>query len=89
MQAIIVKYRGPTNHNDARWIVSCAAKRMTVPYNYIFNLETNAAIAAQKLAEKLQWKADWRGGQLPNGDWVYVQYKRNSDHDFTSNHEVK
>jgi hypothetical protein len=79
MQAIIVRYHGPTNTKPSRYTASCPQGRVTVPYDYGDKyLERNVA---EMLCRKLQKLADdpgsWPidkmvGGTLPNGDTVFV-----------------
>lgn len=54
--AIVVKYKGPTNHRGSRWIASCCrgsdeTYRITVPFN------AGPINAAEQLLVKYGW--DW------------------------------
>ena len=69
-QAIIVKYRGPTNTRGSRFVASAEAARITKPYDYALNSE---AAAARALAEKYGWAGTWVGGALPSGDYAFVR----------------
>jgi len=73
MQAITVKFLGPTNFSGSRWKATCAAGSVTVPYDYSVNMgEDNARLAADALCKKLGWTWDMLGGQMANGDYVFV-----------------
>jgi hypothetical protein len=71
-QAIRVKYLCPTNHKGARYSASCAAKRITRSRAYGLNAADDAARVAKELATLLKWHGNWAGGQLDNGDYVFV-----------------
>lgn len=73
MQAITVKYLCPTNSRGSRWKATCAAGSITVPYDYAVSMgEDNAKLAAVELCKKLGWTWDMLGGQVANGDYVFV-----------------
>jgi hypothetical protein len=76
MQAIQVRFCGPTNTQGSRYIARCEAARLVHPASYDRNPYDNATTAASKLLVKLGWTTkyygQWVGGQLPNGDWVFV-----------------
>lgn len=73
MQAIITKYRGPTNTRGSRILASCQAKRIVVPYDYELSAEGNHDAAAFQLALSLKWVTAFLspmrlvGGGLPDG----------------------
>ena len=73
MQAIRVKYVGPTNSKGSRWSVSCSGGRMFVPLDNSLRDDgkRNAALA---LAAKLGWpNADTLvSGTLPDGSTAFV-----------------
>ena len=53
MQAIEVKFLGPTNYRGARYKARAEAGTVTLDCDYAKNPEDNAAAAARALAEKL------------------------------------
>lgn len=69
MQAILVKYLGPTNSRPSRYKASCQAGSITISKSYGRN---DAADAALALCTKLGWEGDLIEGGLPNGDAVFV-----------------
>lgn len=76
MQAIVVKFLGPTNTKPSRWSVSCSAKRIIVSKGTFSetNDDNDALGAAEHLCELLGWVHSHgliQGG-LPNGDRVFV-----------------
>lgn len=72
MQAIQVKYLGPTNYRGSRYKASCHAGSITVPTNYALNGHANARAAAQKLVKKVGWNVGLVGGTLESGTHVFV-----------------
>lgn len=76
MQAILVKYLGPTNTRPSRFKASCASGSLTLPMDYAFDCDGNARKAAEALCEKLGWLTPNHGrlisGALPSGDTVFV-----------------
>lgn len=77
MQAIVVKFLGPTNTKPSRWSVSCVAKRIIVSKGAFSetNDSQDARLAAEHLCELLGWERHGRAlieGGLPNGDRVFV-----------------
>ena len=79
MQAIVVKFIGPTNTKPSRWKVGCAAMTITVTKGTRDNNDDkDARMAAEHLRDLLGWTND-KGrygemieGFLPNGDRVFV-----------------
>jgi hypothetical protein len=71
MQAIQVKYLGPTNTKGSRYKATCQAGSLTLAANYSLNYETNCKAAAEALANKLGWHGKWFGGATEK-DMVYV-----------------
>lgn len=71
-QAIQTRYRGPTDYTGSRVIATCAAKRITVPWNHAHNPAENHRSAALALAARLEWAGPWVGGQLADGSYVFV-----------------
>lgn len=69
MQAIIVKYLGPTNTKPSRYKASCAAGSVILSYDYNGNGEDQAAVA---MCTKMGWAGELVKGQIPNGDYVYT-----------------
>jgi hypothetical protein len=76
MQAIQVKFLGPTNTKGSRRKAWCDAGQVTVSTDFALNSEDNARKAAEALRDKLGWNAPhygaWECGSLPNGDYVFV-----------------
>ena len=73
MQAILVKYHGPTNTRGTRLTARAEAGRITLPREYALNVDEDARRVAVALCEKLGWNAESLvGGGLPNGDRVFV-----------------
>lgn len=80
MQAIETRWLGPTNTRGSRIVARCEAGRITVPWDYSANPETNHANAARQLAIKLGWTRSNYGSlyggsipSLPSGFvWVFV-----------------
>jgi hypothetical protein len=74
MQAIQVKYLGPTNSPGSRWLAKASAGRITLPREYDLNGDKDARRVAEALCTKLGWKdADKLVcGGLPDGSFVFV-----------------
>ncbi len=82
MQAITVRFRGPTNHNGARLIARCEAGRLTVGWDYALNHEDNYVQAASALVQKLGWaNREWTHASLPgeNAGYVFVPVFRREE----------
>lgn len=78
-QAIVTRYKGPSNVRGSRIIATADAKRKIYHYDYSLGYEANHDLAAKTLAESLGWLDGWElaGGSLPgNGGNVYVLIKR-------------
>lgn len=73
MQAIVVKYLGPTDTKGARLKATCQGGSVTVAYPYHLTEELMFRLAAQQLQAKMNW-LEYRlvPGALPNGDHVFV-----------------
>lgn len=74
LQAIEVKYLGPTQTRGSRWKATAQAGSLTVPMDYELDHGGNAERAARLLVARLDWD-DWatlHGGALPNGDYVFT-----------------
>lgn len=71
MQAISVKYLGPTNHRGARMVARCEAGSLTMPWDYGVSVERNAVAACEALLAKLGWEGAYYGGLLPGGTWAF------------------
>jgi len=52
MNAISVKYVGPTNSRGSRFIASCYLGKVTVSYDYSLNSVENMLVAAIELCKK-------------------------------------
>ncbi|MNR02097.1 hypothetical protein D3C85_1179370 [compost metagenome] len=75
MQAIAIKYAGPTNTKGARMIASAAAGRQTFSYRYELDSEQNAIEAAKAYAKSKDWSGKMAIGQDAKGDWQAVFIK--------------
>jgi hypothetical protein len=73
MQAIRVKYVGPTDRKGSRWSVACSGGRMLVPLDNSQRDDGKRA-AALALAAKLEWHnaETLVSGTLPDGSTVFV-----------------
>jgi hypothetical protein len=77
MQAIIVKYIGPTNTRGSRLKAYADAGSVTISYPHELNREDGYRKAAEALRTKLGWTGEHYGdlvsGGLPkNGGTVFV-----------------
>lgn len=74
MQAIVVRFVGPSNTKPSRWRVLCATKSILVSKGRFCdtNDDTDARNAAYHLRDLCGWKGDLVEGGLPNGDRVFV-----------------
>ncbi len=77
MQAIRVKFLGPTNNRGSRYKATCDAGSITVSADYSLNYSANHDRAANALIEKLGWKepdykGTWNSRELDNDETVYV-----------------
>ena len=73
MQAIQVKYLGPTDTKGTRYKAKCASGSFTHDYEYEYDSDVNAMRAAKSLLKKLNWFSELEVagfGSLPNGDYV-------------------
>ena len=75
MQAITIKYAGPTNTKDSRMVASAQAGRKSFSYDHALNIEENAIKAAKLYAESKGWKGQMAIGQDAKGDWQAVFIK--------------
>lgn len=76
LQALLVSYKHGGN-GAGYYRVTCAAKKrgVRVPFDWEYTHEQNAAIAAHKVANELNWLtrgSKLLGGQLANGDYVFT-----------------
>lgn len=73
-QAILTRYRGPTNVRGSRILVSCPGGRMRVNYDHAMNSNDNHKAAAYAMALKMGWVGSMVGGTLPGGfmAWVFT-----------------
>ena len=85
MNAIVVKYLGPTNRRGSRMKATDGILTATINYDDALNASKNAENAARSLIQKRGWfpnsprqpnlyGAFWAMGVLPNGDYVYVNH---------------
>lgn len=72
MEAIQTRYLAPTNTLGARIKAWAQAESVTIPYPYGLSGQAVHRAAAQALADKYGWTDRYLGGQLPNGDYVFV-----------------
>lgn len=74
MQAITVKYLGPTNTKGARYKATCAAGSVIVEYDYAVSILENVKAAIDALVVKLDWTwfDQYHIGGLDNGHYVAV-----------------
>ena len=78
MQAIQVKYLGPTNTKGTRYKAKCASGSFTHDFEYDADHTVNAVRAAKGLIEKLEWVGLLEVasfGTLPSGDYVVTLRK--------------
>lgn len=82
MQAIVVKYVGPTNTRGSKMRASAARgiKPINQPYDSALSVEQNAMRAAADLIKQQGWAM----GMLPNGDYVFVMHSEKPYHDHGS-----
>ena len=88
MQAIHVKYFGPTNTKGSRIKAFCERGSITIPYPHELSGLDCYWEAASRLIEKFcdeakkeygtqidknPWNGNWEGGQLPSGDYCFVK----------------
>ena len=71
-QAIITKYLDPTNTRGSRVKAIAAAGSVILEWDNAVSDETNHEHAANALCAKYKWAGEYIGGQLPNGDYVFV-----------------
>ena len=76
MQAIHVRFYGPTNTRGSRYKATCQAGSVSVPSTHSLNPSDNAARAAAALCQKLGWTNEHYGdlieGGLPDGSYVFL-----------------
>lgn len=72
MQAIQTKYLPVTNTKGSRIKATCAAKSITVGWDYGLNVEENHIQAAMLLVVELGWNVELKSGQLKDGSFVHV-----------------
>ena len=81
MQAIVVKYLGPTNHHGSRYKATAQAGSVILEADQRLNEEENARAACDALLYKLEWhkgnglrgfRVKWVSGFLPDGSTVFV-----------------
>jgi hypothetical protein len=71
MQAIQIRYLGPTDTKGSRVKAFCYSGSITIDFNYALDAEGRAIEAGYALIEKLGWKLYIRDyATLPNGDNV-------------------
>ena len=91
MQAIIVKYLGPTNTKGSRLKATCERGSITIPYPHeLSGSDCHRKAVASLIYRFVQedeekygtktfvnpWNKPFSIGQLPNGDYVAVFHER-------------
>lgn len=72
-QAIRVRYKGPTDHQGARYVVDAdSGVRKIYPQDYTKDPTDNAIEAARKYAAHMGWAGSWIRGATPDG-WIFVR----------------
>lgn len=71
-QAIQVRYFPATNHRGARLKATAPAGSTFFSYDYGLNAADNAQLVATQYAHSKGWTGELAGGQLANGDYVFV-----------------
>lgn len=67
-QAIVTKYRGPTNTKPSKIIATSASGlRISMPYRHDLTTDDAHRLAAQALADKYGWTGDMVAGGLKDG----------------------
>lgn len=72
MQAITVRYHGPSNVRGSRLKATAAAGSVTIGYPSELNSAEGKALAARKLCEKMQWAGLWFAGGAHDESTVFV-----------------
>lgn len=74
MQAIVVKWLGPTTHKGSRFKATAAGRGRSVTVARLYNLsaDENEEHAARALCERLGWAWNHVRGTLPDGNAVFV-----------------
>jgi hypothetical protein len=80
MQAIVVKYLGPTNRHGSRYKATAEGGSVIVPCDSSLSDDENHLHACEALAHKMKWTPEygrrfegkWIEGGLPNGLTVFV-----------------
>jgi hypothetical protein len=72
MQAITVKFLGPTNSRGSRLKATAQAGSVTLERDHALNVNADYARVALALCNRFGWTGDYCGGFLPNGDCVFV-----------------
>lgn len=78
MQAIEVKYLGPTNSNDSRFKATAPGGSITISRDYALDTNMNELVAATALFEKMGWNESFKSlsleqsGKLANQSTVFI-----------------
>lgn len=72
MQAIQVKYMGPTEGRGARIKAWCEAGSVTISREYSVDIKDSYKAAAIELCRKLEWNGMLAHGGLKDGTEVFV-----------------
>jgi hypothetical protein len=78
-QAIVTRYKGPTDASGSRIVASCEARRMIIPYDHSLDIQGNHAAAALTLFQALGWheRHDLVMGGTKDG-YVFVQVPKST-----------
>ncbi len=83
-QAITTKYFGPSNVKGSRVKAKAAAGSIYLEWDHRFNPETNHAMAAKALADKMQWNGHYYQGAMPDDSgycFVAVDQRESEEYD--------
>ncbi len=72
MQAIETKFLGPTNYKGSRIKATCSGGSLILSRDFDYEISENHKHAAYLLAEQLGWDVFLIGGELKNGNYVWV-----------------
>ena len=78
MQAIEVKYLGPTNSKGSRFKATASGGSVTISRDYALDTNMNELAAATALFEKLGWDESFKSlsleqsGELANQNTVFI-----------------
>lgn len=74
MQCIVTTFKGPTNHQGARWVARFGDKRVTIPHDHALSAEGNDWNAFAAICQRLNLDGrNWTRGELNSRSAVYVK----------------